>query len=126
MSNIEIVRAFCKAWELCAAEPIIEFMTEDCFYHNIPIDPVVGRANIAPYLEVFLGMMDAAEFVVLSIAEAADGAVLTERVDRFRLKGRTDWIELRVMGIFEFKDGLIANWRDYYDQPEMERQMTLA
>lgn len=126
MSNIETVRAFCKAWESCAAEPILEFMTEDCFYHNIPLDPVVGRANIGPYLEVFLAMLEAAEFVVLAISEAADGAVLTERVDRFRMNGKSDWIELRVMGIFEFRDGRIANWRDYYDQAEMDRQMKLV
>ena len=42
-----------------------------------------------------------------------DGAVFTERVDRFRA-GDT-WIELPVAGLFLVSGGRITLWRDYFD-----------
>lgn len=119
--NIERIREFCDVWSSLDADQIVAFMTEDCFYHNIPIAPVTGHAAIRAFLSEFLKMADACEFVVHAIGETADGAVMTERVDRFRANGQ--WIDLRVMGIFELRDGLISSWRDYYDQAEMERQL---
>ena len=122
--NVAVIKAFCDAWSTLDIDRIVGFMTPDCFYHNIPIEPVIGHAAIRGFLSEFLKMADACEFVVHAIGETADGAVMTERTDRFRVNGR--WIELRVMGIFELRDSRIAAWRDYYDQARMERQLASA
>src|SRR5690349_11817701 len=47
-SPIEVVRRFCAAWSgnMGAAE-LAAFFTEDAIYHNIPLEPVTGRENIA-------------------------------------------------------------------------------
>ena len=58
------------------------------------------------------------EFVVLHAA-ARGNLVFTERVDRFRIAGKT--VELPVAGVFEIRDGRIAAWRDYFDLGTWQR-----
>jgi len=122
--NVDRVRAFLDSWKSCDADRITGFMSDDCFYHNVPIDPVQGRAEIRAFLTGFLAQVEEANFELLAIAESEDGKVLTERVDRFRINGQ--WLGLRVMGIFELEGGEISNWRDYYDQAEMDGLLALA
>ena len=55
---------------------------------------------------MFLKPSESVEFIVLKIAEGDDGAVLTERLDKFALGGKN--IELPVMGVFELTGGKIA------------------
>jgi limonene-1,2-epoxide hydrolase len=60
------------------------------------------------------------EWSLRHIAQSGDGVVFTERVDDF-VRGPKR-ISVRVMGVFEFRDGLIAEWRDYFDLAELQRQ----
>ena len=59
-------------------------------------------------------------WIVHNIAENPDGVVLTERTDRFEINGQ--WMDILVMGVMEFKDGLICNWRDYFDMKAYEAE----
>lgn len=113
MSNIPAVRAFCEAWKSRDPDRIVALMSEDCFYHNVPMEPVVGRPAIAGFIRSFLGDAQTVEFEILAIAETADGVVLTERVDHFDYGGRR--MSLPVMGSFRLKDGLVTRWLDYFD-----------
>jgi limonene-1,2-epoxide hydrolase len=63
------------------------------------------------------------EFVVHQQAEnPATGIVMNERTDRFKLaNGR--WAALRVMGVFELREGKILAWRDYFDMAEAQREL---
>ncbi len=56
---------------------------------------------------------------MLNIA-AAGSVVLTERLDRFVMGGKT--VELPVAGVFEVSDGKITAWRDYFDMATWTRQ----
>jgi limonene-1,2-epoxide hydrolase len=120
--NIETVRRFCEAFARRDADEILGFLSEDAVYHNMPMPPVQGKAAIRTVLDMFLRPSESVEFVVLKIAEDGDGAVLTERVDKFALGGKN--VELRVMGVFELTDGEIAAWRDYFDMAAWTRQTT--
>ena len=91
---------------------LVEYFTEDAVYHNIPVEPAVGREAILGLLNMFLTPAEGVEFRVRNIVANGD-TVLTERVDVFVLPNAT--IELPVMGTFEVKDGKIAAWRDYFD-----------
>ena len=91
---------------------LVEYFTDDAVYHNIPVEPAVGREAILGLLNMFLTPAEGVEFRVRNIVANGD-IVLTERVDVFRLPNAT--IELPVMGTFEVKDGKIAAWRDYFD-----------
>jgi limonene-1,2-epoxide hydrolase len=108
-----LVLEFCEAFGKGAAPTdLVEYFTDDAVYHNIPVEPAIGREAILGLLNMFLTPAEGVEFRVRNIVASGD-VVLTERVDVFRLPNAT--IELPVMGTFEVKDGKIAAWRDYFD-----------
>lgn len=110
MTAEETVLAFIEAWNRLDQERIYALMAEDILYHNMPLEPVRGRAGVRAHLDAW--PVDACEWELLHIA-ARGNVVLTERVDRFR-RGE-DRIVVPVMGAFEVADGLITHWRDYFD-----------
>ena len=116
---IQVVREFCSAWEARDQQRILESFTDDGVYHNMPLEPAVGKAAIAALLGVILGPASEVKFEIGHIAAAGD-VVLTERIDRFVMGGKT--VELPVMGAFEVRDGKIAAWRDYFDMAAWTRQ----
>ena len=108
-----LVLEFCAAWGKGATpSELVEWFTEDAVYHNIPVEPAVGREAILGLLNMFLTPAEGVEFQVRNIVANGD-TVLTERLDVFQLPNLT--IELPVMGTFELRDGKIAAWRDYFD-----------
>ena len=124
-SPIEVVRRFCAAWsENKEVAELAEFFTDDAVYHNIPLEPVSGKANIANTFASFIRPgppgIESIEFRVINIA--ADGpVVMTERVDVFKLSNKS--FEVPIMGIFEITDAKIKAWRDYYDANQFARQL---
>jgi len=121
MSNISAVRAFCDAWASRDTDAIVERMSEDCFYHNVPMAPLTGRSAIAEFIGAFLKDVQAVEFEIVSIAEASDGTVLTERVDHLDYGEKA--VRLPVMGSFQLRNGLIARWVDYFDAAPLAEVM---
>ena len=124
-SPIEVVRRFCAAWTNdTGADELAAFFTEDAVYHNIPVEPVHGRENIADTISSFIRPgppgIEGIEFRVINIA-ANGPVVMTERVDAFRLPDKS--FELPVMGAFEVTDGKISAWRDYFDMNQFTSRM---
>ena len=122
MSNKSKVIDFINHWNNRDIEGIMDALTEDCFYHNIPMEAQSGKAAIRANLEPFVQMATNIEWIIHQIAENEDVVVLTERTDRFEINGQ--WISILVMGVMEFKDGLIFNWRDYFDMKGYEEEMS--
>jgi limonene-1,2-epoxide hydrolase len=120
MSNIERTMKFIEHWNNRDIEGIMGSLTSDCFYHNIPMDPQKGHDEIRTYLEPFVQMTTNIEWIVHNISEDSNGTVLTERTDRFEINGQ--WMDILVMGVMEFQDGLILNWRDYFDMKAYEQE----
>ena len=124
-SPIELVRRFCAAWsdDVGAAE-LAAFFTDDAVYHNIPQAPVTGREAIANTIDSFIRPgppgIESIEFRVINIA-ANGPVVMTERVDVFRLPGKS--FEMPVMGTFEVTGGRISAWRDYFDMNQFTTRM---
>ena len=124
-SPIEVVRRFCAAWsdDVGAAE-LAAFFTDDAVYHNIPLAPVTGRKAIANNIATFIrpGAPGIESLHLRLINIAANGpVVMTERVDVFKLPGKS--FELQVMGTFEVRDGKISAWRDYFDMNQFTSRM---
>ena len=115
----EVVRNFCAAWDARDQQRILGAFTEDGVYHNMPLEPATGKAAIAALLGVILAPASDVKFEIRHIAAAGD-VVLTERIDRFVIGGKT--VELPVMGAFEVRDGKIAAWRDYFDMATWKKQ----
>jgi limonene-1,2-epoxide hydrolase len=109
----DLVLRFCEAFGKGATpDELVDYFTDDAVYHNIPVEPAVGREAILGLLHMFVTPAERVEFRVRNIVATGD-TVLTERVDVFQLPNAT--IELPVMGTFEVRDGKIAAWRDYFD-----------
>ena len=124
-SPIEVVRRFCAAWnaDVGAAE-LAAFLTDDAVYHNIPLAPVTGRAAIANNFASFIRPgapgIESLHLRLINIA-ASGPVVMTERVDAFKLPGKS--FELQVMGTFEVREGKISAWRDYFDMNQFTSRM---
>lgn len=114
-SNTEIVLEFLRACNGRDVAGLTRFFTEDCFYHNIPIDPLHGPDAVVAVLTEFAKISEVWEFKIHHIAESKDGVVLTERTDLIQ-DFAGNWHEFPTMGAFEIRDGRISAWRDYYDQ----------
>jgi limonene-1,2-epoxide hydrolase len=120
VSNSQIVRDFIAAWNANDIDKACDMLSEDVFYHNIPMEPVRGREAARTALKA-MGPMEEIDWELVAIAENGD-AVLTERVDRFTFKGGKK-IAMPLMGIFHIRDGEIAEWKDYFDLGDFQRQM---
>ena len=118
----KVVNEFCNAWPRKNIEELLGFFTEDAVYHNIPMEPLRGKAAIKAGINTFLPMAKSLHFKVLHTASAGN-VVMNERVDVFDL-GNGKTISLPVAGVFEVNGGKIAAWRDYFDMAMYTKQMS--
>jgi len=120
-SPAEVVARFISAWPEGNSANLASFFSDDAVYHNIPMEPIVGREAIEATFAAFMGMAERIEFETLHTA--VDGSiVMTERIDRFISTAKT--IVLPVMGTFEVVDGKIRAWRDYFDLAQFTTQIS--
>jgi limonene-1,2-epoxide hydrolase len=119
--NTKTVEGFICAFNANDLDGIMAFFLPDAVYHNMPMAPVEGVAAIRGVINGFVAMASEIEWVLRNVAETSDGTVLTERLDRFLIRGK--WVELPVMGAFVLRDGGIAEWRDYFDMNQFQSQL---
>lgn len=119
------VEAFIAHWNACDIDAMLALCAEDIVYHNIPMEPIHGTAQMRAMVAAFLADIASCDWQVHAIA-ANGTTVLTERTDGFTFKdGRR--AAVRVMGSFELgTDGRIAAWRDYFDMAEFSREFAGA
>jgi limonene-1,2-epoxide hydrolase len=122
MSHAAIVRTFIAAWERRRIDDILALMTADARYLNVGMGEMVGHEQIRAGLTPFLAGSTAVRWAVHHMAETAAGAVLTERTDVFEMGPRT--VTIPVMGVFEFEGDRICAWRDYFDVPDFQKQLS--
>jgi limonene-1,2-epoxide hydrolase len=115
-----VVREFCGVWSRRDVDDILAWFTPDAVYHNMPIAPVRGHAEIRGVLEMFVPPASKIDFEIVAIASRGN-VVFTERVDRFIVGDKE--IAIPVTGVFEVHDGKIAAWRDYFDMACYQRQL---
>jgi limonene-1,2-epoxide hydrolase len=110
-ANDAMIREFIHAWERRDTDHIVASFTDDAVYHNISLEPLVGKAAIrdfvARYEDVPPGRFEIRHQL------ASGNVVLNERIDHMTVDGRV--IDLPICGVFEIRDGHIARWTDYYD-----------
>jgi len=110
-----LVRSFCDSWSRADVEEMTSYFAEDAVYHNIPMEPVVGRDAIR---EFFVGFVAAASGLSFDIHHqvATGNVVMNERTDTMTIGDKT--VALPVAGVFEVADGRIVAWRDYFDMAQ--------
>jgi limonene-1,2-epoxide hydrolase len=118
--NEKLVTDFCNAWSKLNVDDILGYLAEDCFYHNIPMEPMTGHAAIRAFAEPMLKNTDSAKFDILNTTSAGN-VVMNERVDHFVMGPKK--VSLPVAGVFEINNGKITSWRDYFDLDSFNKQM---
>ena len=116
-NNEQIVRDFLAAWPRKKIDELMSYFADDAVYHNIPVAPIKGKAEIRKVFEGFLGAFSI-ELIVVNAA-ASGNHVFTERIDRFDMNGKR--FDLPVNGVFELRNGKIAAFRDYFDLASFEK-----
>ena len=116
-----IVSEFIHCLERKDLEAALALVTDDVEYDNVPMGKVFGPDGIRAALGGFLAGAGGIEWVVHHQVESGD-TVMNERLDRFEVGGK--WVEIPVAGLFVLRDGRIALWRDYFDQPTFRDQLT--
>ena len=120
-SNQLIVMDFLEAIKSRETNRIMQFFSDDCVFHNIPWEPIIGKEAIGKFIEDMVSTYRELDWQVHNIAESAGGAVLTERTDHFLFRDKP--MKVPVMGIFEIEHGKISAWRDYFDTKQVADQM---
>lgn len=119
MDPKQLVIEFIDAWNAIDLERIISMLDEQVLYHNIPKQPITGKAAVREYL-MQIGEFEEVNWTLKNIATDKN-TVLTERVDEFVLNGKR--IHLPVMGTFEISNDKIKTWRDYFDIEMYRKQL---
>ena len=114
MDSDRIVRDFSAAWGRADLDAIMDAFAEDAVYHNMPMEPLKGKAAIRAGIEGFLKQSpQGIEFEILNQVVAGN-VVMNERIDTFEDEGKKT--SAPVCGVFELgADGKIVAWRDYFD-----------
>lgn len=99
-------------WGQGDVEGMLGLLADDCAYHNMPMEPVVGTAAINEVMSLFFDV--AVGFRIELHRQMTDGAVvMQERTDYYTVAGQE--IVLPICGVFEVHDGRITAWREYFD-----------
>ena len=117
-AQTDIVTRFLRAWEPAYGfrKAMAEFLTDDVEYENVGMTNTRGLEDAIKTIEGFVQNMDFASMLFEMRAMVGNGnIVMTERVDDlYDVQGRR-LASLRLMGVFELRDGKICAWRDYLD-----------
>ena len=121
MTPDETVTEFIRRTEAKDLAGAFELCADDLFYENVPMPPAYETKQAAfEFLDGFISGTEEVEWLVHRQTATGD-VVMNERTDRFRF-GDT-WVGVKVVGIWEVRDGLITFWRDYFDSAEMAAEL---
>jgi limonene-1,2-epoxide hydrolase len=121
-ANKQIVADFLASWADHDVDKTMSYVTEDCFYHNIPLAPIKGRATMRKFLAPFFAKDGfSAPFSltpeVLHVV-AQGNLVFQERIDHYVI-GKSHY-DIPDVGVYEIRDGKIAVWKDYFDMGQFQ------
>ncbi|MEQ8178400.1 MAG: nuclear transport factor 2 family protein [Amphiplicatus sp.] len=123
-AKLAAAKEMADAWRDRDWRKVGDLFAEDGVLHSMMVEPVAGREQI--YARI-AAMGKGIERILLDISHMGviDGRVYMERVDRFVYKGHEGAVP--VVGVLSYNDdGLISEWREYYDRASLLREMGLS
>ena len=122
MKHADIVRAYYAAWLADDLEGVMRLCTDDVVAVNVPIGPIHGKAAVRDFFTKFARGMNAKHYDVHRIL-ADETCAVVEGVENYVKNGKQ--VSLPYMSTFLFRDGLISEWRDYFDLQTVRKQLEL-
>jgi limonene-1,2-epoxide hydrolase len=110
------------AWETggadaCSAK-IRELFTDDCVWHQPSLATTKGPDEAIAIVQSWGTAFSTFELEIRNVA-STETSVLVERVDIFKRDDGSTFLALPVVGVAEFRDGKITEWREYYDSADV-------
>jgi limonene-1,2-epoxide hydrolase len=122
MNHADTVRAYYAAWIADDLEAVMQLCTDDVIAVNVPIGPIHGKEKVRRFFAKFGNGMTQKRYEVQRML-ADETSVLVEGVENYVKDGRQ--VSLPYMSTFLFRDGLICEWRDYFDLQTVLQQLGL-
>ncbi len=122
MTPVSVVENFIASWNRMDFDAVVSALSEDVYYHNIPMEPISGHDKVTDYLSG-AWIFSECDWRLINIAVSGD-TVLTERIDAFVINGHP--VALPLMGIFVVTGDKISQWRDYFDLADYQQQLKAA
>jgi limonene-1,2-epoxide hydrolase len=108
-----LVTEFLATWDRGDIDSMLDLFTDDAVYHNMPMDPLVGKPAIREFVTQAVAAMPGGLHAEIHCQLVGGNTVMNERTDSFTLNGSK--YALPVCGVFEIENGKVKAWRDYYD-----------
>lgn len=120
-ANVSVARAMLAAWDVRNWNRVLALFAADGVLHSMMIEPIVGRDALAERLAQ-LGARAHTVNPRIKHVGVIDGLVFMERVDEITLDGRMSPVP--VVGVFDIADGVVREWREYYDRAQLLAAMS--
>jgi limonene-1,2-epoxide hydrolase len=112
--NAAAARRVCDAWPTLTLDDWRALFAPSAVYRNIPMPgDTIGPDAIFAFLRGAVAQFDV-KCDTLSVV-ADERRVAVERLEHFSQRDGKRSFDLPVLGVFEFQDGKITAWRDYFD-----------
>ena len=120
--HARIVREYYDRWLVDDLEGVMALCAEDVVAVNVPIGPIHGKPAVRAFFAKFGRGMSAKRYDIHRIL-ANDTYACVEGVENYVKNGKQ--VSLPYMSTFLFRDGLISEWRDYFDLQTVLKQLGL-
>lgn len=121
--KLATVKQMIQAWNAQDWNRVYELFAPDGVLHSMMIEPVTGRDAIKQRLSALVAGVSRIELRVRHIG-VIDGVVFVERVDDFVYRGKHGTVP--VVGVIEVDNGLVKEWREYYDRAQLLKAMGVS
>jgi limonene-1,2-epoxide hydrolase len=120
--HADTVRAYYAAWLADDLDAVMALCTEDVVAVNVPIGPINGKPAVRKFFAKFQSRIRDKHYDVHRVIADGDSCVV-EGIEHYVRDGRQ--VSLPYMSTFLFRDGLICEWRDYFDLKTLMDQLGL-
>ena len=121
-NKIDTVRQVMQATAEHDDEAFLGFLTDDVVYHyHVGSRPLIGKDWVRKFLNRYREITADVKWRIDRFAET-ENEVFVEGYEEY-LDTRTDEVIAHpYMGIFEFRDGRICAWRDYFEMDQKKAE----
>ena len=125
-ANAKLVTDFHASWANNDIDKTLNYITDDCYYENIPPIGPEGSMTGKPKIRAFLADFFQKDPLIVPFSLTAEITnvipagewVVVERVDHYTIASKK--YDIPTVGIFRIRDGKIAVWKDYFDMKTFE------
>ena len=113
--HIETLRSVINAWRRLDIDGVLEHIHDELVWNNSGglKPPLHGKEAMRATLEEFAGIIKEGRWRLFDWAEVGDTVWMEGVEEFFTHDGRH--VAIPYAGILEFQDGLIMNWREYFE-----------